>query len=189
MSTTVGTYTLLKTLGRGAFSKVKLGLSKDGDYVAIKVHKTSEPNFDQKAVDVIETEANTVGKLDHPGIVNILDYIPRSFILKPGREPVEVVCVIINEIAHGGELFYYVKNSGPFREDFARHIYKQMLSALKYVHGEGFAHRDIKPDNILLDANFNVKIADFGFAGPMAGRNTEGGYHGFLKTQLGTAPY
>ena len=64
-----------------------------------------------------------------------------------------------------------------------------MITALKYVHGEGLAHRDIKPDNILLDANFNIKIADFGFAGPMAGRNNEGGYSGFLTTQLGTVPY
>lgn len=64
-----------------------------------------------------------------------------------------------------------------------------MLTSLKYVHGEGYAHRDIKPDNILLDGNFNIKIADFGFAGPMAGRNPEGGYYGFLRTQLGTVPY
>lgn len=64
-----------------------------------------------------------------------------------------------------------------------------MIKGLKYVHGEGLAHRDIKPDNILLDSNFNVKIADFGFAGPMAGRSNSGGYHGFLTTQLGTLPY
>lgn len=124
MATTLGTYTLLRTLGKGAFSKVKLAVDSHGQHVAIKVHKTSNKNFNQKAVDVIETEARAIGELDHPGIVNILNYIPRSFILKPGREPAEVVCVIVNELAEGGELFYYVKNSGPFREDFARHIYK-----------------------------------------------------------------
>lgn len=64
-----------------------------------------------------------------------------------------------------------------------------MLNSLKYIHGKELAHRDIKPDNILLDANFNIKIADFGFAGPMAGRSAEGGYHGYLATQLGTVPY
>ena len=108
---------------------------------------------------------------------------------KQNGQKYEVVCVIVNELAQGGELFYFVKNSGHFAEHHARYLYHQMISALKYVHGEGLAHRDIKPDNLLLDANFNIKIADFGFAGPMAGRNNEGGYNGFLTTQLGTVPY
>jgi serine/threonine protein kinase len=56
---------------------------------------------------------------------------------------------------------------------------------LDYVHKAGFAHRDIKPDNILLDGNFNIKIADFGFAAPIAGRHGTG----FLTTKLGTVPY
>jgi serine/threonine protein kinase len=84
--------------------------------------------------------------------------------------------VIVNELAEGGELFFYVKNSGAFSEDFARYIYLRMLNSLKYVHDGGFAHRDIKPDNILLDKDFNIKIADFGFAGPIMGRNNSGGY-------------
>ena len=60
-----------------------------------------------------------------------------------------------------------------------------MVTALEYVHKAGYAHRDIKPDNILLDDHFNVKIADFGFAAPIAGRRGTGK----LTTRLGTLPY
>ncbi len=61
----------------------------------------------------------------------------------------------------------------------------QLLEGLAYVHGQGYAHRDIKPDNVLLDDQFNIKIADFGFAGPLAGRHGDD----YLYSQLGTEPY
>jgi len=60
-----------------------------------------------------------------------------------------------------------------------------MLQVLHYVHSKGVAHRDLKPENILLDRKLNVKIADFGFAAPIQGRDGSG----FLKTQLGTQAY
>lgn len=96
-----------------------------------------------------------------------------------------MVCVVVEELAPGGELFFYVKNSGYFSERIARYYFCQILNALSYIHQAGYAHRDIKPDNILLDENFQVKIADFGFAGPINGRTGKG----FLETQLGTKPY
>jgi serine/threonine protein kinase len=91
----------------------------------------------------------------------------------------------VSELAKGGELFYYVKNSGAFSERHARHLFDQMLDALEFLHGQGQCHRDLKPDNVLLTENFEIKLADFGFAGPMAGRNGDG----YLRTTLGTLPY
>ena len=56
---------------------------------------------------------------------------------------------------------------------------------MKYIHDNGLTHRDLKPENLMLDNNFVLKIADFGFAGPLAGR--DGG--GTLSTNLGTLNY
>lgn len=61
--------------------------------------------------------------MQHPGIVNIVDYIPRAVVEKSNGEKYDIVCVIVSEYAHGGELFYYVKNSGRFSEKHARYLF------------------------------------------------------------------
>lgn len=85
----------------------------------------------------------------------------------------------------GGELFDYVANSGPFREDICKYYFKQILQGIHYIHSKGFSHRDLKPENILLDKFYDVKIVDFGFACPLEGRDGSGVNH----SQIGTPGY
>ena len=77
MPSKLGKYSFIKTLGQGAFSKVKLALDKEtGIRYEVKVHRADDPNFDSSSVAVVETEARAISKLNHPNIVNIVNYIP-----------------------------------------------------------------------------------------------------------------
>ena len=59
------------------------------------------------------------------------------------------------------------------------------MSGVLYLHNNSIVHRDLKPENVLYDQFFNLKIADFGFAAPVAGRDGSG----YSKTKLGTESY
>ena len=94
---------------------MKLGVdTTTGTQYAIKIHKADDPKFNASCVDVVENEAKAIMKMRSPGIVNIVDYIPQAKVVKKDGSTYDVFCVIVEELASGGELFYYVKNSGYF---------------------------------------------------------------------------
>ncbi len=70
------------------------------------------------------------------------------------------------EYCPGGELFSLIKKYRKLSEDMARFYMIEILLGLEYLHKEGIIYRDFKPQNILLDLNGHVKIADFGLAKP-----------------------
>lgn len=100
------------------------------------------------------------------------------------------VAYIVQELVSGGELFDYVANSGPFKESMVRYYAKQLIQAVHYIHTKGFAHRDMKCENILLDKMYDIKVVDFGFACPVEGRKNTGmnasyvGSLGFMAPEI-----
>jgi len=122
--------------------------------------------------------------LSHPNIVNLIEYGKDGVVEKSDGKK-EAVIYIVLELATGGELFDYVATTGRFNEKIARFYFRQLIEGLDYVHQKGVTHRDLKPENVLYDNIFNLKIADFGFAAPIAGRDGSG----YCKTKLGTESY
>ena len=72
--------------------------------------------------------------------------------------------VFVMEVCGGGDLLTYVRRRRKLKEDVARHLFKQIITGLRYCHSKSVLHRDIKLDNILLTAEGDIKICDFGVA-------------------------
>ena len=81
---------------------------------------------------------------------------------------------LVMELAPNGELFDYIAQTQTFPEHVARYYFKHLISALEYIHGRGFAHRDLKLQNFILNEKYDLKLADFGFSVRLAGRDGTG---------------
>jgi len=68
-------------------------------------------------------------------------------------------CLVL-EYVNGGELFDLLLENGALSEEEARKMFRQIISAIEYMHKHLIIHRDLKPENILLDSDRNVKITD-----------------------------
>ncbi|KAL1919335.1 uncharacterized protein VTP21DRAFT_2028 [Calcarisporiella thermophila] len=71
---------------------------------------------------------------------------------------------IVMDYCEGGEIFQYLSIMGRMEENLVWHIFRQLFSAIDYMHSHNICHRDLKLENIFVDKDFNVKIGDFGFA-------------------------
>ncbi|XP_026466563.1 uncharacterized protein LOC113370108 isoform X3 [Ctenocephalides felis] len=89
---------------------------------------------------------------------------------------------LVTEYAAKGEVFDYLVSNGRMKEAESCRIFRQIVSAVKYCHSKNIVHRDLKAENVLLDANMNIKLADFGFSNTF----TEGN---LLSTWCGSPPY
>ena len=89
---------------------------------------------------------------------------------------------VVMEYLAGGELFDHIVQQGRLSENEGRRFFQQLIAGIEHCHGHGVVHRDLKPENILLDADFSVKIADFGLSNQL-----RDGY--FLSTSCGSPNY
>ena len=134
MPSQLGKYTLARTLGSGANSKVKLGVDKaTGRHYAVKILKKGNPNLDAKFLELVMTEVHTMSTLNHPNIVNLIEY-GKDGVVEKSNGTKEAVIYIVLELATGGELFDYVATTGRFNEQIARFYFRQLIEGLDYVH-------------------------------------------------------
>ena len=122
MPSKLGKYRLLKTIGKGAFSAVKLAVDETtGKQYAIKIHKADL--VDKTCIDTVVNEVKAIRQLSHPHIVPLLDFMEHGIVIKSNGDEYEVVLVVVQELATGGELFNYIANSGYLDEKIARYFF------------------------------------------------------------------
>ena len=119
-------------------------------------------------MDLVRKEVAARTELSHQNISKYYGFCQNRKLKKQDGSETPVT-YIVEEPILGGELFDHVMESDGFSEEMCRHVFKQILEAVRYVHRSGYAHRDLKLENILLDSNFNVKLIDFGFAEKLQG--------------------
>ncbi|XP_029536612.2 MAP/microtubule affinity-regulating kinase 4-like isoform X1 [Oncorhynchus nerka] len=166
----IGNYRLLKTIGKGNFAKVKLARHiLTGKEVAIKIIDKNQLN--PTSLQKLFREVRIMKGLNHPNIVQLFEVIET-----------ENTLYLIMEYASGGEVFDYLVSHGRMKEKEARAKFRQIVSAVHYCHLKNIVHRDLKAENLLLDADSNIKIADFGFSNEFTMGNK-------LDTFCGSPPY
>ncbi|XP_017327452.1 serine/threonine-protein kinase MARK2 isoform X5 [Ictalurus punctatus] len=166
----VGNYRLLKTIGKGNFAKVKLAKHiPTGKEVAVKIIDKTQLN--SSSLQKLFREVRIMKLLNHPNIVKLFEVIET-----------EKTLYLVMEYASGGEVFDYLVAHGRMKEKEARAKFRQIVSAVQYCHQKCIVHRDLKAENLLLDADMNIKIADFGFSNEFTVGNK-------LDTFCGSPPY
>ncbi|CAC5383786.1 MARK [Mytilus coruscus] len=166
----IGKYRLIKTIGKGNFAKVKLAKHvPTGREVAIKIIDKTQLN--PSSLQKLFREVRIMKMLDHPNIVKLFEVIQT-----------EKTLYLVMEYASGGEVFDYLVAHGRMKEKEARSKFRQIVSAVQYCHQKHIVHRDLKAENLLLDGDMNIKIADFGFSNEFVPGNK-------LDTFCGSPPY
>src|SRR5213080_2773713 len=142
-----------------------------GRRVAIKILNSRHGNDDQ-FIERFRREAKNAAALNHPNIVSIYD-----------RGEAEDTYYIAMEFLDGRTLKELIVGRGAAPINVAIEYGRQILSALRFAHRHGIVHRDIKPHNVLVDAEGRVKVTDFGIARAGTSQMTETG------SIVGTAQY
>uniref|UniRef100_A0A667YE65 non-specific serine/threonine protein kinase n=1 Tax=Myripristis murdjan TaxID=586833 RepID=A0A667YE65_9TELE len=137
--------------------------------VAIKI--VDKTQLDDENLKKIFREVQIMKMLRHPHIIRLYQVMET-----------ERMIYLVTEYASGGEIFDHLVAHGRMAEKDARKKFKQIVAAVHFCHCRNIVHRDLKAENLLLDHNLNIKIADFGFSNLFSRGQ-------LLKTWCGSPPY
>ena len=146
-------YQMMEVIGRGGMAVIYKALdTRLNRYVAIKVLREDIATDPELLAD-FTSEAQAIAKLTHPNIVAVYDVVS-----SPAAD------YIVMELIEGITLKQYILRRGALSWKEALHFSTQIAKALAHAHSKGIIHRDIKPQNVMILKDANIKVADFGIA-------------------------
>eukprot|EP00659_Diplonema_papillatum_P010698 gene10698-biopygen10717 len=154
-------------IGRGGFGVVYLGIhNATGEQLAIK----EIPYENVQSADMLIVEFELLKKLKHPNVVEIRGCV---ITYKSPCSRVGAVAHLYLEYVAGGSVFNLLQNQrGRLHELLVRKLMRGAVAGLQHLHDHNVLHRDIKPHNLLVDTQGNVKVADFGCCKELAGMHS-----------------
>ncbi|KAM3272155.1 hypothetical protein ACQJBY_042391 [Aegilops geniculata] len=176
----LGKYELGRLLGRGTFAKVYLAHPvTGGEPVAVKVIDKAEVMGMEGMAPRVLREVVAMRRLRHPGVLRLHEVLAtRSRIY------------LVMELAPRGDLqsMLAALPNRRFSEKAARRVFVQLTAALAHCHARGVTHRDVKPQNVLLDSAGNLKVSDFGLSALPDTLRDDGRLHTACGTPAYAAP-
>ena len=169
-----GRYRLGRALGSGGMAIVYLAHDRELDRVVAVKRLADNLSHDRSFRDRFLREAQLAAPLSHPNVVRVYDF---------GHDP-DGRPFIVMEYVEGGSLAEALTRDGALRPARVVAVARDCCAGLAYAHATGLVHRDLKPQNLLLEPDGRVKIADFGIA-----RTLDGTSLTLTGSVLGTAGY
>jgi serine/threonine protein kinase len=160
----IGRWYIGETLGKGGYSWVKKGYDKKtSKCVALKFMAKADSSWAEEQTKQVITEIESLKQIRHHNVMKLYAYNLNAKYPTREREKLECILLVL-EYAPGGELFDILYYTSALEPTIARTYFRQFIHGLEACHSAGVAHRDLKPQNLLLDAKFNLKICDFGLS-------------------------
>jgi len=160
----IGRWYIGETLGKGGYSWVKKGYDKKtSKCVALKFMAKADQSWAEEQTKQVVTEIESLKRIRHPNVMKLYAYNLSAKYPKKNNEKLDCILLVL-EFAPGGELFDILYYTTALECTVARTYFRQFIAGLEACHNAGIAHRDLKPQNLLLDSKFNLKLTDFGLS-------------------------
>ena len=181
-------YKLEKQIGEGSTADIYKCRTKNKQTRVIKFFKyeCDQETYELSGTNDIHDEIRIHHRLDHPGVVKLFEFGTEGILkLKDGTKIKRNLYYMVEEYVEA-DLLSLMQRVGRMDENYARNLFQQIVNAVEYIHNQKICHRDLKLENILINHDLQIKVADFGLAvqGNTSSLTDYAGSRGYMAPEI-----